>query len=247
VKKLSDHSIFDNELYKLDSDIIWKKANSIELKKKLMADMNKKSQRGKVNMFIGHFVRVGAVAAIVFIGFIFLNQNIKDAPFMNGSNIEEINQLELPIKSGDQTVAITAKEQNLIENYTVTKTLTLTEEATFPMYISDAFSPYMEKPEVIARKEKDHVLVNLIYPDDTISIESTINEQGSDSLEYNSLRQKYPNSLSVKSISKSALLIEPDNKKPHLLIVTDKFIYKISGSKSNEDLIKTAELIQFKN
>lgn len=74
-----------------------------------------------------------------------------------------------------------------------------------------------------------------------------MDEQGSKSLAYDSLINKYPTSLSVKSISKSAHLIESGNKKPQVLIVTDKFIYKISGAKSNEDLIKTAELIQFMN
>jgi hypothetical protein len=119
VKKLSEYSILDNELYKLDSNIIWKKANSNELKQKLITDINKQSYRAKFNRFIGHSVRIGALAAVLFIGFIFISQKVSNESLTNAGNNKEINQPELPKQNKDETIVYTAEEQNLIESYNV--------------------------------------------------------------------------------------------------------------------------------
>jgi hypothetical protein len=250
VKKLSEHSMLDNELYKLESNIIWKKANSNELKQKLITDINKQSYRAKFNKFIGHSVRIGASAAVLFIGFIFLSQNVKNVPFTNGGNNKEINQPELPIKNKDEKIVFTAEEQNLIESSNVSKILTLTEEATISLDSIDSISTHMGKPEIIVKKEKEKVLVNLLYPEDNgLSIQSNINEQGSESLAYDSLIKEYPKYLPVTSIhNHSAILIESENQKSYLFIVTEKFIYEISGSSKNiAEIIKIAKLINIKN
>jgi hypothetical protein len=245
VKKLSEHSMLDNELYKLESNIIWKKANSNELKQKLITDINKQTYRAKFNKFIGHSVRIGALAAVLFIGFIFLSQNVKNEPFTNGGNNKEINQPELPIKNKDETIVFTAEEQNLIESSNVSKILTLTEEATISLDSIDSISTHIGKPEIITKKEKGKVLVNLLFPGDKgLSIQSNINEQGSERLAYDSLIKEYPHYLPITSIyNYTAILIESDNQKSQLFIITDKFIYKISGSENTEDLITIAKLI----
>ncbi|MEH6995758.1 hypothetical protein V7075_24170, partial [Neobacillus drentensis] len=107
MKKLSEHNLLDNELYNLDSNIIWKKANSIELKQKLITDIKKQSYRAKFNRFIGHLVRIGALAVILFIGFIFISQKVSDDPLTNAGNNKEINQPELSIKNKDETIVYT--------------------------------------------------------------------------------------------------------------------------------------------
>lgn len=119
MKKLSEHRILDNELYKLDSNIIWKKANSNELKQKLITEINKQSYRAKLNRFIGHSVRIGALAAVLFIGFIIISQKVSNESLTNAGNNKEINQPQLPEQNKDETIVYTAEEQNLIENYNV--------------------------------------------------------------------------------------------------------------------------------
>jgi hypothetical protein len=119
VKKLSEHSILDNELYKLESNIIWKKANSNELKQQLITDLSKQSYRAKFKRFMGHSVRFGALAAVLFIGFIFISQKVSNESLTNAGNNKEINQTELPQQNKDETIVYTAEEQNLIESYNV--------------------------------------------------------------------------------------------------------------------------------
>jgi hypothetical protein len=249
VKKLSKHSILDNELYELDSNIIWKKSNCNELKQKLITDINKQSYRAKYNIFIGHSVRIGALAAVLFIGFIFLSQNVSNEPFTNGGNNKDINPTELQIKNKDESNVFSAEEQNLIESYNATKILTLTEEATISLDSINSISTNSGKPEIIAEKEQGKVLVNLLYPGDKgLSIQTNINEQGLESLAYDSLIKEHPKSIPVTSIhNHSAILIESENQKSNLFMVTDKFIYEISGSENTEELIKIAELINIKN
>jgi hypothetical protein len=249
VKKLSEHSILDNELYKLESDMIWKKANSNELKQKLITDLNKQSYRSKFNRFIGHSVRIGALAAVLFIGFIFLSQNVSHDPFTNVGNNEEINQSEIQIKNGDETIAFSSEEQNLIESYPAAKILTLTEEATISMDSIHSFLPNSGKPEIIAKKEQGKVLVNLLYPGDKgLTIQPKINEQDSVSLAFDSLIKNYPKYIPVTSIhNHSAILTESENQTTHIFMVTDKFIYEISGSNNSDDLIKIAKQIKIKN
>ncbi|MFJ5761059.1 hypothetical protein ACIQAA_18515 [Neobacillus sp. NPDC093182] len=250
MKKLSEHSILDNELNKLDSNIIWKKANSNELKQKLITDINKQSYRAKFNRFIGHSVRIGALAAVLFIGFIFISQKVSDVSLINaGNNKEEINQPELPIQKKDETIVYTAEEQNLIESYNASKNLTLTEEATISLDSIASILTKIGEPEIIAKKEKGKVLVNLLYAGDKgLSIQTNINEQGSERLAYESLIKEYPKYLPITSIhNHSAILIYSENQKTHLCMLTDKFIYEISGSKNAEDQIKIAKLINIKN
>jgi hypothetical protein len=119
VKKLSEHSILDNELYKLESNIIWKKANSNKLKQQLITDLSKQSYRAKFKRFMGHSVRFGALAAVLFIGFIFISQKVSNESLTNAGNNKEINQTELPIQNKDETIVYTAEEQNFIESYNV--------------------------------------------------------------------------------------------------------------------------------
>jgi hypothetical protein len=120
VKKLSEHSILDNELYKLESNIIWKKANSNELKQQLITDLSKQSYRAKFKRFMGNSVRFGALAAVLFIGFIFfISQKVSNESLTNAGNNKEINQTELPKQNKDETIVYTAEEQNLIESYNV--------------------------------------------------------------------------------------------------------------------------------
>jgi hypothetical protein len=249
VKKLSEHSILDDELYKLDSNMIWTKANSNELKQKLITDINKQSSRSKFNRFIGHSVRIGALAAVLFIGFIFLFQNVNDDSFTNGGNNKELNQTELQIKNRDETIVFSSEEQNLIESYHATKILTLTEEATISLDSIHSFLTNTGKPEIIAKKEQGKVLANLLYPGDKgLSIQPKINEQDSESLAYDSLIKEYPQYIPVTSIhNHSAILTESENQTTYLFMVTEKFIYQISGSNNSEDLIKIAMQINIKN
>ncbi|MEH6993226.1 hypothetical protein V7075_10965, partial [Neobacillus drentensis] len=143
----------------------------------------------------------------------------------------------------------TVEEQNLIESYNATKILTITEEATISLDSINSFLTNNGKPEVIAKKVQGKVLVNLLYAGDKgIAIQTNINEQGSESLAYDSLIKEYPKYVPVTSIhNRSAILIESKNQKSHLFMITDKFIYKISGSENDEDLIKIANLLNLKN
>ncbi|WHY03314.1 hypothetical protein [Neobacillus sp. DY30] len=119
MKKLSEDSIIDIELYKLESNIIWKKANSNELKQQLITDLSKLSYRAKFKRFIGHSVRFGSLAAVLFIGFIFISQKVSIESLTNAGNNKEIYQHELPKQNKDETIVYTAEEQNLIESYNV--------------------------------------------------------------------------------------------------------------------------------
>lgn len=119
MEKWSEHSILDSDLYQLDSNIIWKKANNNELKQKLITDIYKQSYRAKFNRFIGHSVRIGAFAVVLFIGFIFISQKISNESLTNAGNNKEINQPELPTQNKDESIVYTAEEQNLIESYHV--------------------------------------------------------------------------------------------------------------------------------
>jgi hypothetical protein len=250
MKEQYTRSLLDTELSNLEADIVWKNSQNNELKHKLLTDINKLSLKAKLNKIFIFPVSMCAVAAIFVIAFVLVKQEESNVSHSShGSYTNGVNTSEQQTQDKDVYLTISREEQDLIERVNGNKGLFLTEEAVIP---SNVIIPsIIGKPKITATKDNNRVLVSVTYPvkgDKFLSINTAINKQGSAKLAYESLVKRYSSFKSLLTIGNHQAilpkLVEADGG-PQLIVVSNEFIYYISGGQSSDDLIKMAKLISF--
>lgn len=244
MKEQYERSMLDIDLCRLESDIVWKKANSENLKFKLVRDMKKRHIKSKLYYLSSHFVRISACAVALGIAFILIKQDdFKEHTTSFGSYQSDTSLFD----AEDQVVFFTRAEQELTKLVNGVETVILSGEATVPLRI-----PTMEgEPEIIARKENQHVLVNVNYSlmgGTKVSIRSEINHGGSAREAYEALMRRNFNTGQELMVSNHQAMLLKSNEGDglqQLVIVGDECIYYIEGGQSSDDLMRIAELITF--
>jgi hypothetical protein len=250
LRKQYKTNILDADLSNLEKDIVWKDSQNDELKNKLLSDINKLSFRSKIAKIMGLPVRICVVAAVIFIAFVMVKQeDFNVGHSSNGSIPNKINSSEQQIQNKDVSVTFTREEQDLVERVNGNKDLFLSEEAVIP---PDVLIPsVIGEPKINVTKENNRVLVSVTYPvkgDKFLTIDTAINKQGSEKLAYDSLVKKYSDFRTLLTIgSHQAILVKsPEvDGAPKLIVVSNEFLYYISGGESSDDLIKVADMIHF--
>ncbi|MGG3564010.1 hypothetical protein ABES03_20690 [Neobacillus rhizosphaerae] len=250
MKKPYKGSILDSELAPFEADIVWKNAQNDEMKERLIRDLHRLSLKTRRNKAFAFPVRICAAAAVLVIFFVLVKQeDFNDSHSSRSSYNEGISTFEQPIQNKDVSVSFSREEQDLIEKVNSDQERFLTEEAVIP---STVILPSIAgKPEIAARKDQGRVLASVTYPvkgGKYLSIETSINQRGSAKRAYDSLVKRYSGFSSLLTIGNhEALLINPFEADGvyRLIVVSDGYIYSISGGTSRADVIKMAESIHF--
>ncbi|MEH7440605.1 hypothetical protein V7182_24445 [Neobacillus drentensis] len=250
MKKPYKGSILDNELAQLESDIVWKNGQSDLMKERLIRDLHKTSVKTRPNKVFAFPIRMCVVAAVLVIAFVLVKQDdFNRSHSSRSSDPEGINTFEQPIQNKDVSVTFSREEQDLIEKGNSNQERFLTEEAVIP---STVILPSIAgKPEIAATKDQGRVLASVTYPvkgGKSISIETAINQRGSAKLAYDSLVKRYSGFSSMLTIGgHQAILVNPfkADRFHRLIVVSNGYIYSISGGNSSDDVIKLANSIQF--
>ncbi|MGN7938470.1 hypothetical protein [Virgibacillus sp. 6R] len=243
MKEQFERSMLDIDLCRLETDIVWKQANSEDLKFKLVRDMKKRHIKSKLYYLSTYFVRISACAVALGIAFILIKQDdFKEHTTSHGSYQSDLSSFD----AEDQVVFFTRAEQELTKSVNGVETVILSGEATVPLRIPTI----EEKPEIIARKENQHVLVNVNYllmGGTKLSIRSELNHEGTAREAYEALMRRHFNTGQQLMISdhQAMLVKSEDDGLQQLVIVGDECIYYIEGGQSSDDLIRLAELITF--
>jgi hypothetical protein len=245
MKNQFESSRLDREFSDLNTDIVWKNANNHELKNKLVSDINKLSFRSKLNKFVGSSLRLGAVTAVLMITFVLVKQDGFNHQSSTGSNHNATtNTADITVQNQDVSVVFSKEDQELLNVVDGTKMISLTSEAKIPYHLHGIFPSVDGDPAVNATKEDNRVLVSVTYPKigaKKLSITTAINRQESIQIAYDSLVKRFSSIESEVAIGNyPALLL-----KHQIILVTDDYIYHISGAESKADLMKIAESIQF--
>ncbi|WML58802.1 hypothetical protein [Neobacillus sp. PS2-9] len=250
MKKPYKGSILDSELAQFEADIVWKNGQSDEMKERLIRDLHKISVKARRNKGFAFPVRMCVAAAVLAIAFVLVKQeNFNRSHSSRSSYPEGINTFEQPTQNKDVSVTFSREEQDLIEKGNSDQERFLTEEAVIPTTI--IFPSIAGKPEIAATKDQGRVLASVIYPvkgGKSISIETAINQRGSAKRAYDSLVKRYSGFSSMLTIGgHQAILVNPFEADGvhRLIVVSDGYIYSISGGKSSDDVIKLAKSIQF--
>jgi hypothetical protein len=248
LKKPYKGSILDSELAQFEADIVWKNGQSDEMKERFIRDLHKVSVKARRNKGFAFPVRMCVAAAVLVIAFILVKQ--EDFRGSHGSpDSEGVNTFEQPIQNKDVSVTFSREEQDVIEKGNSDQERFLTEEAVIPTTI--IFPSIAGEPEIAATKDQGRVLASVTYPvkdGKPISIETAINQRGSAKRAYDSLVKRYSGFSSLLTIGgHQAILVNPleADGVHRLIVVSDGYIYSISGGKSSDDVIKLAKSIQF--
>ena len=251
MKKPYKGSILDSELAEFEEDIVWKVGQSDEMKERLIRDLHNLSDKTRRNKVFAFPVRMFAAAAVLVIAFVLVKQeNFNGSHSSRSSYPEGISIFEQPAQNKDVSVTFSREEQDLIEKGNSNQERFLTEEAVIP---STAILPSIAggEPEIAATKDQGRVLASVTYPvksGKSLSIETAINQHGSSKRAYDSLVKKYSGFSSLLTIGgHQAILVNPFEADGvhRLIVVSDGYIYSISGGKSSDDVIKLAKSIQF--
>jgi hypothetical protein len=250
LKKPYKGSILDSELAQFEADIVWKNGQSDEMKERLIKDLHKISIKAMRNKGFAFPVRMCVAVAVLAIAFVLVKQeDFNRSHSSPSSDSEGINTFEQPIQNMDVSVTFSREEQDLIEKGNSVQERFLTEEAVIPSTV--ILSSIAGKPEIAATKDQGRVLTSVIYPvkgGKTLSIETAINQRGSAESAYDSLVKRYSGFSTLLTIGgHQAILInsaETDGRH-QLILVSDGYIYSISGGKNSDDVIKLAKSIQF--
>jgi hypothetical protein len=250
LKKPYKGSILDSELAQLEAEMVWKNGQSDEMKERLIRDLHKLSVKARRNKIFAFPVRMCVAAAVLVIAFVLVKQeDFRGSHSSFSSDSEGIGTFEQPIKNKDVSVTFSREEQDLIEKGNSDQERFLTEEAVIPSTV--ILSSIAGKPEIAATKDQGRVLASVTYPvkgGKTLSIETAINQRGSAKRAYDSLVKWYFGFSSMLTIGgHQAILVNPFEADGvhRLIVVSDGYIYSISGGKSSDDVIKLAQSIQF--
>ncbi|MDQ1144093.1 hypothetical protein QE429_000920 [Bacillus sp. SORGH_AS 510] len=251
-------SILDTELSHLEAEIVWKNAQNVVLKERLVRDLHKISKKDRLRSVFVVPLRLVVAAAILLIAFVLVKQeDFRDSDTLQGSFSKGTRTLEQSqLQNRDVSVTFTREEQNMVEGLIGKKEFFLTEEAVIPSDARVLFPSIITgEPEIGARKDQGRVLGSVTYPVNgggfkSFTIETAINKRGSAKLSYHSLVKRYSGFSTLLIIENhDALLINPANQHgtPQVMIVSDEYIYTITGGKSSDDVVKLAKSIQFIN
>ncbi|WP_413306333.1 hypothetical protein AA0X95_05560 [Bacillus sp. 1P10SD] len=253
MKKPYKGSILDSELAHLETDIVWKNGQSDEMKERLIRDLHKLSDKTRRNKVFAFPVRVCVAAAVIVIAFVLVKQEDFNGSHSSRSSYPEgINTFEQPAQNKDVSVSFSREEQDLIEKGNSDQERFLTEEAVIP---STVILPSIAggELEIAATKSQGRVLASVTYlvkGGKSLSIETAINQHGSAKRAYDLLVKRYSGFSSLLTIGgHQAILIKPveADGRHQLILVSDGYIYSISGGESSDDVIKLAESIHFIN
>jgi len=251
LKKPYKGSILDSELAHLETDIVWKNGQSDEMKERLITDLHRLSQKARRNKVFAFPVRMCVAAAVLVIAFVLVKQEDFSGDHSSRSSYPEgMSIFEQPAQNKDVSVTFSREEQDLIEKGNSNQERFLTEEAVIP---STVILPSIAggEPEIVATKDQGRVLASVTYPvkgGKPLSIETSINQRGSAEQAYNSFVKRYSGFSSLLTIGNhQAILINPDEAdgRRQLILVSDRYIYSISGGESRNDVINMAESIHF--
>ncbi|MEO2076640.1 MAG: hypothetical protein ABGX20_14820 [Bacillus sp. (in: firmicutes)] len=248
-------SILDTELSHLEAEIVWKNAQNDVLKERLVRDLHKLSKKDRLRSVFVIPLRLCVAAAILLIAFVLVKQeDFRDSDTLQGSFSEGTRTLEQSqLQNRDVSVTFTRKEQNMVEGLIGQKEFFLTEEAVIPSDARVLFPTITGEPEIVARKDQGRVLGSVTYPvkgGESFTIETAINQRGSAKLAYHSLVKRYSGLCTLLTIKNhDAILINTLNEQgaSQLMVVSDRYIYTITGGKSSDDVVKLAKSIQFIN
>lgn len=248
-------SILDTELSHLEAEIVWKNAQNDVLKERLVRDLHKLSKKDRLRSVFVIPLRLCVAAAILLIAFVLVKQeDFRDSDTLQGSFSEGTRTLEQSqLQNRDVSVTFTRKEQNMVEGLIGQKEFFLTEEAVIPSDARVLFPTITGEPEIVARKDQGRVLGSVTYPvkgGESFTIETAINQRGSAKLAYHSLVKRYSGLCTLLTIkNRDAILINTPNEQgaPQVMVVSDEYIYTITGGKSSDDVVKLAKSIQFIN
>lgn len=243
MKEQFERSMLDIDLCRLEADIVWKKANNEDLKFKLVRDMRKRHRKSKLYDLSSYFVRISACAVALGIAFILIKQDdFKEHTTSHGSYQSDLSSFD----AKDQVIYFNRAEQEVTKTVNGVETVILSGEATVPFMIPTI----EEKPEIFARKESQHVLVNVNYSlmgGTKLTIRSELNHEGSAREAYEALlRRNFNTGQRLMVSNHQALLLKSnDDGLQQLVIIGDECMYYIEGGQSSDDLIRLAELITF--
>jgi hypothetical protein len=253
MKKQYESCLFDDELKRLDSDFVWSGANNPELKAKLIKDMNKRHLKSKFTNPLGYILRFSAVATVLLIVFIIVNQEItfnhNSGP---GSSADTGREYPFAIAptDGDKKMTFTVSEQNLIEGLNGNQFLPLTNDSTIPRDLSKELTFISGKPKIVATKKNDLILVQATYPvkiGNPIIVRASENTYGSTQDAEDALELMFPESEKISISNREAILYNSSDGELELLIIEDEYLYLIKGENNESALIKVAEQINFSN
>lgn len=249
-------SILESELSQLEGDIVWKNAQNAELKEKLVRDLHKLSQKDRLRRVFVLPLRLCVVAAVLVIAFVLVKQeHFRDSDASLGSTFSK----SIPATFGqpllnnkDISVSFTREEQNMIERVNGDKELFLTEEAVIPSSEVLHFLPVITgQPEIAASKEGERVLASVTYPvkgGKSLTIVTAVNRYGSAKQAYDSLVKRYSGLSTLLTIGNhKSLIIHPAEAdgEQQVMVISEEYIYTISGGNSSEDVLNLAKSIQF--
>jgi hypothetical protein len=241
--------MYDKELLNLNSEIIWENSDSKDLKNNLINDLNRITIKTKVNKILNHALGYCGTALVALIAFILVGQyDFKVDSISMGSMNNGSSPSETAIIDRDISVVFSKEDQDLIESLKGNKTLFLTKEANIRHDLNEVVPLVINNPKISVTKEKDLILVNATYPikkGKSLSINSSINHHGSSKLAYDWLVNNNPNYKLVDIGNRQGVLIRKDSEKQELVLISQKFIYYISGELSNKDLINIGKTIKF--
>ena len=254
MKEQYDSCLFDNELKKLDSDLVWTNANNPELKSKLIRDMNKVQLKTKFTMTIGKIFRWSAVATVLRILLIIgYQERILNHSSGSGSSLYTRmgDQVDSAPTDGDKVTHITVKEQNLVEGLNGNGYQFITNEASIPRDLNKKVTCISGKPKMEATKINELILVKATYPvtnGPSIVVSANINMYGSAQNAKEAFELMYPKSKKISISNRDAILYHSGNKESsELLIFEDNYLYIIKGENDKSTLLKVAEQINFSN
>lgn len=244
-------STFDAELNNLEKNILWKKTKDVELKYKLLNDLNKLEHKAKFKKLFSYSIKISVLMALS----VFIFNFIKSGNFP----IKQASPGPLNNESVQQTISEQTKtsqkqyKKNKILTVNGIRSIVLTEETTIPLQLTHAIPSIIGKPIISTNRNNNQSFISVFYPirgNDFITIHTSINEQGSVEEAFESMVNMYPDSgVTMNFENYPALLSKPQDQygQPQLFIVTSKYIYYISGGKSSDDLIRVADSISIKN
>lgn len=227
----------DADLRDLEADIYWDKKRKDALHLKLKNQMEN-NQKKKSALQLFPFVAIIAAAAILFL---FTTMEMESLLFEKGEEKNAAFDMEA---DQDEKVVFTAEEQNKLESKT---TVYLSEEAKLPYNLnSNNFSSIVVagEPKISATKEKSSILVDVDYPLKNDQYFSIHTEKKPNNMQGNGINSVAKKEYEMTINNQEAVLVDME-KKPRLIIRTNKYQYTISGVKEVNDLIKIAEMIEF--
>ncbi|MEK4748116.1 DUF4367 domain-containing protein [Niallia sp. FSL W8-0177] len=227
----------DEELRDLEADIYWDKErkNALHLKLKEQMKNNRKTKNA-----LQPFPFVAIIGAAVIL-FLFTHMEMESLPFEKGGANNAAFDMEA---DQDERVVFTVEEQNKIENKT---TVYLSEEATLPYNLNTnnlSSIVVVGEPKLSVRKEKSSILVNVDYPLKNGQNFSIRTEKKPNNMRGNGINSVVKKEYEITINNQEAVLVDME-KKPKLILKTDRYQYTISGVKDVRDLIKIAEMIEF--